>query len=63
LIEAARAVGASGGRMLRRCVLPNLLPALIVPATVFMADAISIESGLSYLGVGLQPPPPAWETC
>ncbi len=40
--------------------LPNILPALIVRATLFMADAILIESGLSYLGVGIQPPAPSW---
>ena len=59
-IEAAQALGASGARTLWRHVFPNLLPALIVQATLFMADAILIESGLSYLGVGIQPPLPSW---
>jgi len=59
-IEAAHAVGASWGRLLGSHVLPNLLPTLIVQATLFMADAILIESGLSYLGVGIQPPAPSW---
>ena len=59
-IEAARAVGAASRRILGRHLLPNLLPALIVQATLFMADAILIESGLSYLGVGIQPPAPSW---
>lgn len=59
-IEAAQAVGAAAGRILGRHLLPNLLPALIVQGTLFMADAILIESGLSYLGVGIQPPAPSW---
>jgi peptide/nickel transport system permease protein len=59
-IEAAQALGASAARALWRHVFPNLLPALIVQATLFMADAILIESGLSYLGVGIQPPMPSW---
>lgn len=59
-IEAAQALGASAGRTLWRHVFPNLLPAVIVQATLFMADAILIESGLSYLGVGIQPPLPSW---
>ena len=59
-IEAAHAVGAAARRILGRHLLPNLLPALIVQATLFMADAILIESGLSYLGVGIQPPAPSW---
>jgi len=59
-IEAARAVGAASGRILGHHLLPNLLSALIVQATLFMADAILIESGLSYLGVGIQPPAPSW---
>jgi peptide/nickel transport system permease protein len=59
-IEAAHAVGAASRRILGRHLLPNLLPALIVQATLFMADAILIESGLSYLGVGIQPPAPSW---
>ncbi len=59
-IEAAQAVGAAAGRILGRHLLPNLLPTLIVQATLFMADAILIESGLSYLGVGIQPPAPSW---
>jgi peptide/nickel transport system permease protein len=59
-IEAAHAVGAATGRIVVRHLLPNLLPTLIVQATLFMADAILIESGLSYLGVGIQPPAPSW---
>ncbi|HLW47224.1 MAG TPA: ABC transporter permease [bacterium] len=59
-IEAAQALGASAARTLWRHVFPNLLPAVIVQATLFMADAILIESGLSYLGVGIQPPLPSW---
>ncbi len=59
-IEAAHALGASAARTVARHLLPNLLPALIVQATLFMADAILIESGLSYLGVGIQPPAPSW---
>jgi peptide/nickel transport system permease protein len=43
-----------------RYILPNLLPPVIVMATLMMADAILIESTLSFLGMGAQPPIPSW---
>ena len=59
-VEAAIALGARGRRVIQHHLLPNLMPTLIVQATLFMAEAILIESGLCYLGFGIQPPAPSW---
>jgi peptide/nickel transport system permease protein len=59
-VEAARAVGASGRRVLVRHVLPNILGPIIVQATLAMAAAVLIEAALSYLGLGTQPPTASW---
>ena len=59
-IEASRAAGASGRRIMLRHILPNLLPLLVVFATTNVATAIIAESSLSYLGLGAQPPTPSW---
>jgi peptide/nickel transport system permease protein len=59
-VTAARAVGASDFRIMFRYILPNLLPPVIVMSTLMMADAILIESTLSFLGMGAQPPIPSW---
>ena len=59
-VEAAVALGARARRVIRAHLLPNVMPTLIVQATLFMAEAILIESGLSYLGFGIQPPAPSW---
>ncbi|MBW2056658.1 MAG: ABC transporter permease [Deltaproteobacteria bacterium] len=59
-VEAARASGATDMAILRRHILPNALAQIIVTSTVFMASAILIESGLSFLGVGVVPPNPSW---
>lgn len=59
-VEAAYGLGARARHILARHMLPNLLPTLIVQGTLFMAEAILIESGLSYLGLGIQPPAPSW---
>jgi peptide/nickel transport system permease protein len=59
-VEAARALGASQGRILTRHVLVNALPAIIVQGTLLLGQTILIESGLSYLGLGVQPPTPSW---
>jgi peptide/nickel transport system permease protein len=59
-VTAAKAVGASDTRILFRYILPNLLPPVIVMSTLMMADAILIESTLSFLGMGAQPPIPSW---
>jgi peptide/nickel transport system permease protein len=59
-IEAARALGAPGGAILRRHMLPLLATPLLVQATFGMAGAIVAEASLSFLGLGVQPPTPSW---
>jgi peptide/nickel transport system permease protein len=59
-VGAARALGASGPGLVARHVLPNLLPTVIVYATLFMANAILVEAALSFLGLGVQPPTASW---
>jgi peptide/nickel transport system permease protein len=58
--RAARALGATGARVLVRHVLRNVLPSVIVYSTLFMANAILVEAALSFLGLGAQPPTPSW---
>jgi peptide/nickel transport system permease protein len=59
-VGAARALGATGPGLVARHVLPNLLPTVIVYATLFMANAILVEAALSFLGLGVQPPTASW---
>ncbi|MDB5590829.1 MAG: peptide transporter permease [Enterovirga sp.] len=59
-VQAARASGASTARIIWREVLPNVLPFLIVTATLEAASAILLEAALSFLGLGIQPPLPSW---
>jgi peptide/nickel transport system permease protein len=59
-VAASRALGASHARLIFRRILPNSLGPLVVSATLMMATAIITESGLSYLGFGIQPPTPSW---
>jgi len=59
-IEASRAIGMTELRVLMRHVIPNALPPVIVVATVSAATAILAEAGLSFLGLGVQPPTPTW---
>jgi peptide/nickel transport system permease protein len=59
-VLAARAVGASGGRIMARHLLPNTLAIIIVQATLWLSFAILVESSLSFLGLGAQPPTPSW---
>jgi peptide/nickel transport system permease protein len=59
-VEAARCVGAPSWRIIWRHLLPNTLAVIIVQATLFMSQAILIETSLSYLGLGAQPPTPSW---
>ena len=59
-VTAARSVGASDFRIMFRYILPNLLPPVIVMSTLMMADAILIESTLSFLGMGAPRPIPSW---
>lgn len=59
-LEAARALGASDLRIILRHVLPNCMAPLIVQATLGIATAILDAAGLSFLGLGAQPPTPEW---
>jgi peptide/nickel transport system permease protein len=59
-IEAARAAGAKNWRLIIRHILPNAMSPIIVAATLRVGAAIITESGLSYLGFGVQPPTPTW---
>ncbi len=59
-ILAARVVGASPVRIMARHLLPNLLPVIIVSATLRVGAAILTEAGLSYFGLGVPPPAPTW---
>ena len=59
-VEAARALGAGGGRILLRHLLPNCLAPIIVQATLRMATVLLTASGLSFLDLGVQPPTPEW---
>ncbi|MDO8396898.1 MAG: ABC transporter permease [Bradyrhizobium sp.] len=59
-VAAAEAAGASTLRVIVGEVLPNLLPQLVVVATVEAASAILLEAALSFLGLGVQPPLPSW---
>lgn len=59
-IEAASAVGNPQWRIAVRHILPNILPQLMVQATLTIASAIIAEASMSFLGLGLQPPAPSW---
>ena len=59
-VEAARAVGNPHWRIAVRHILPNVLPQLLVQATLTIAAAIIAEASLSFLGLGQQPPAPSW---
>ena len=59
-VEAARALGVSHWQVLWRHVLPNAIGPAIVATTLGVGNAILLESGLSFLGLGIQPPRPSW---
>jgi peptide/nickel transport system permease protein len=59
-IDAARSVGDSNSRIAVVHILPNIMPALLVQATLSVAAAIIAEASLSFLGLGQQPPFPSW---
>ena len=59
-VDAARLAGARAPRVLLRHILPNALAPVLVSATLGIAGAILIESALSFLGLGVQPPSPSW---
>jgi peptide/nickel transport system permease protein len=59
-VKAERSLGASRVRVLRRHVLPNVLPPLLVIVAMDIPSAVIIEAGLAFLGLGIQPPTPDW---
>lgn len=61
-VEAAKALGFSHFRIIYKHILPNVMSIIIVLSAANFASAILIESGLSFLGIGVQPPTPSWGT-
>jgi len=59
-VAAARATGASSARIIARHLLPNVVPVIVISATLRVGLAILTEAGLSFLGLGVQPPQPSW---
>ncbi|UCH27209.1 MAG: ABC transporter permease [Trueperaceae bacterium] len=59
-IEAVKGLGSAGGRIMFRHILPNISGPLIVLSTLQVGNAILVGSGLSFLGMGAQPPTPEW---
>lgn len=59
-VSAARALGAGATRIIVRHILPNVLPTIIVAAALGLGQVIVLEAGLSYLGLGIQPPDASW---
>jgi peptide/nickel transport system permease protein len=59
-VEAARSVGASDPRIMARYIWPNVSPPVLVQSSVMLGQAILFEAALSFLGLGVQPPAPAW---
>ena len=59
-IQAARAIGCRNSRIIIRHLIPNAIGPVFVNATLGIAGAILLESGLSFLGLGVQPPIPSW---
>jgi len=59
-VEAARSLGATNARIIARHILPNAIGPIVVGATLAVGNAIILESSLSFLGLGVQPPTPTW---
>jgi peptide/nickel transport system permease protein len=59
-VQAARGLGYSGARVVFRHLVPNALAPVIVAATLGIGNTIVLEAGLSFLGLGVQPPTPSW---
>jgi len=59
-ISAARSIGASSGSIMRRHLLPNVVPPLLIQLSIALSFAVLLEAGLSFLGLGVQPPQPSW---
>ncbi|MGD2148271.1 MAG: ABC transporter permease [Anaerolineae bacterium] len=61
-VEVARSLGAGQFRIIRTHVLPNILGEIVVLASIWTATAIRVEANLSFIGLGISPPTPAWGT-
>jgi peptide/nickel transport system permease protein len=59
-VTAARAAGGGDGWVIWRHLVPQLLPIIVVSATIRVANNILVESGLSFIGLGVAPPTPTW---
>ena len=59
-VQAARALGVSEARIVFRHVLPNALAPILTQVAFGMAAAVFLEAGMSFLGIGAQPPQPSW---
>jgi len=59
-VQAAKAIGVSDAKIALRHILPNVVGIMVVEATLVVAQAILIETAVSYLGLGIQPPTPSW---
>ncbi|MEI4488561.1 ABC transporter permease [Frigidibacter sp. MR17.14] len=59
-LQAEQVMGARTPRIVFTAILPNIMPVLLVQATLTIAEAILLESGLSFLGLGIVPPAPSW---
>lgn len=59
-VTAARVVGASNGRIMFRHILPNVLPLVFIISAIDVGGIILVESALSFLGLGINPPTPSW---
>lgn len=59
-VEASRAIGLNSFEIIIRHIIPNILSSILVAATLCIADAILMESALSFLGMGVRPPQPSW---
>ena len=59
-VEAARSLGANDRRIMLQHLLPNVVPIIVVTATIGIPQAIIYEAGISFLGLGARPPTPSW---
>lgn len=59
-VDAAKTIGASPLRIIRTHILPNVAPSLIVQCTVLLGYGVLVEAGLSFFGIGVQPPDASW---
>lgn len=59
-VQAARVLGSSNGFIIRRHLVPGVLPPVVIAATLLVSEAVLLESALSFLGAGVQPPQSSW---